>query len=62
MKKMKLYKDGKLVRNIPYIKGMFEHIAYTSKHNIDMISELCIKENYKISFMEDGHLCEIRIK
>ena len=59
---MKLYKDGKFVRNIPYIKGMFEHMAFTAKQHNDVISELCIKEKYRISFIEDRHKFEIRIE
>lgn len=62
MKRLKLYKDGKFVKSIPNVKGMFEHMAFTAKSNIDMISDLCIKEKYKISFIEDGHKCEIRIE
>ena len=62
MKRMKLYRDGKFVKNTPNVKGLFEHMAFTAKQHTDMISELCIKEKYRISFIEDGHKCEIRIK
>lgn len=59
---MKLYKDGKFVKSIPNIKGMFEHMAFTAKQHNDVISELCIKEKYRISFIEDRHKFEIRIE
>ena len=59
---MKLYKDGKFVKSIPNIKGMFEHMAFTAKQHNDVISELCIKEKYRISFIENRHKFEIRIE
>ena len=56
MKRIKCYKNGRMVSDNPCYDGVFEHLVWMAKTNKSMVSELEITEN-SISFIENGIKC-----
>lgn len=58
MKRIKCYKNGRLVSDKPYVKGVFEHCVGMAKSNISKITDLIVSEN-TMTFVENGIECKM---
>ncbi len=60
MKRIKCFKNGRLVSDKPYVEGVFEHCVGMAKSNLSKITDLVVT-NDTMTFIENGINCKMVI-